>query len=261
MTANPTPAPHAPPPPTTRLVLGPRRQGPSAAVALAVHGIILAGLLLESAGVGERAAGGTGPKDRGGGGSGRPAVNFFTLPASSGPRAIDVPAAPRLTLTTLPPLQQIKLDLPRLEFLPPRENLTPPPVAALGAGAATGGGAGQGTGPGRGQGAGVGTGGGSGVGPGTGGAGGYIFVASPRTAILPPLAKVPGSVAGHTFRIRFWVAADGHVTHVEVEPPMNDAGYSREFLERMMAYQFYPARTRDGQNVASVVTVPLRIGN
>jgi outer membrane biosynthesis protein TonB len=85
--------------------------------------------------------------------------------------------------------------------------------------------------------------------------------ASPRTAILPPLAKVPGSVAGRTYRIRFSVAADGRVTRVEVDPPIADDAYRREFLERMQAYQFYPARTRDGRNVASVVTVPLRIGH
>src|SRR6266545_4587528 len=94
----------------------------------------------------------------------------------------------------------------------------------------------------------------------SGGGGDYI-IASPRTAILPPLAKVPGSVAGHTYHVRFWVSAEGQVTRVEVEPPITDAGYSREFQQRMLAYQFYPARTRDGRNVASVVTVPLRIGN
>ena len=87
------------------------------------------------------------------------------------------------------------------------------------------------------------------------------FVASPRTAILPPLARVPGSVAGRTYVVKFWVAADGRVTRVEIDPPMADAAYSREFQQRMMAYQFYPARTRDGQNVASIVLVPLRIGN
>jgi hypothetical protein len=94
-----------------------------------------------------------------------------------------------------------------------------------------------------------------------GGAGDYIFVASPRTAILPPLAKVPGSVAGRTYRVRFTVAADGRVTQVDVDPPITDASYRREFLERMLAYRFYPARARDGRAVASVVTVPLHIGH
>jgi len=99
---------------------------------------------------------------------------------------------------------------------------------------------------------------------GTGGAAGtgaadYIFVASPRTAIVPP--RSPGSAAGRTYRIRFWVAADGRVTRVEVDPPIRDEAYRREFLESMMAYQFYPARTRDGDKVSSVYTISIRIGN
>jgi hypothetical protein len=79
--------------------------------------------------------------------------------------------------------------------------------------------------------------------------------------ILPPLARVPGSVAGHTYRLKFWVSVDGRVTRVDVEPPIADAAYAREFQQRMMAYQFYPAHTRDGRNVTYVVMVPLRIGN
>ena len=102
---------------------------------------------------------------------------------------------------------------------------------------------------------------GGGLGPGMGGAADYIFVASPRTAILPPLAEVPGSVTGRTYRVRFWVAADGHVTRVEVDPPIPDGVYRRQFLERMLGYAFDPARTRDGMQVASVVSVFLRIGN
>jgi TonB family protein len=77
--------------------------------------------------------------------------------------------------------------------------------------------------------------------------------------IVPPQA--PGSVAGRTYRIRFSVAADGRVTRVEVDPPIVDEAYGREFLKRMLAYQFVPAQTRDGRNVASVVTVTIRIGH
>ncbi len=185
-------------------------------------------------------------------------MNFFTLPAS-GPEQVDLPAPPRVILPNLPSLQQIKLDLPPLAL--PRETLAVAARAGASARADAGpGGPGEGPGTGGGQGAGVGPEAGAGVGPGTGGEGGYIFVASPRTAILPPMARVPGSVAGRTYRVRFWVAADGRVTRVEVDPPIADADYRREFQQRMLAYRFYPARTRDGQSVASVVTVPLRIG-
>ncbi len=245
----------APALPATRLILGPRRQGSSVALATLVHALAVVALL-GRAGVPERAAGPAGTRGGGGGGgTSRPVVNFFTLPAAGAPLTIAVPVPPRIALADLPRLPQIPLELPKLQ-LPhdtvPRTALAVPGVSTAG---------GMGVGPGAGGGRGTGVGAGSDAGPGTLGTDGYIFVASPRTAVLPPLAKVPGSVAGRTYRIRFWVAADGQVTHVEVDPPMNDAGYSREFLERMMAYQFYPARTRDGQNVASVVTVPLRIGN
>src|SRR5947199_409667 len=119
----------------------------------------------------------------------------------------------------------------------------------------------RGGGCGGGRGTGLGAASGAGVGPGTGDEAGYIFPASPRTAILPPLASVPGSVAGRTYHVKFWVSVEGRVIRVEVEPPIADAAYGREFQQRMMAYQFYPAHTRDGRNVTYVVTVPLRIGN
>jgi hypothetical protein len=78
---------------------------------------------------------------------------------------------------------------------------------------------------------------------------------------VPPLANVPGSAAGRTYRIRFSVAADGRVTRVEIDPPIADDAYRREFIERMQGYVFNPAR--DGRNGACVVTVtvPLRIGH
>ncbi len=208
--------------------------------------VILAVLIVHGREVLQRLPGAPG---HGGGGGNRPQVNFFTLP-TTGPTAVLVPAAPALALSDVRSLPQLKLDLPPLEV--PRETLR---VALLGGGAAGASGAGPGAGGGQGGGT------GADAGPGTGGEGGYIFVASPRTAILPPLAKVPGSVAGRTYVVKFWVAVDGRVTRVEIDPPIADAAYSREFQQRMMAYQFYPARTRDGRNVASVVPVPLRIGN
>ena len=242
------PAPPTPRPalPGLRLPLGQRRLGRGAAISLLVHALILAVLIVHGREVLQRLPGAPG---HGGGGGNRPQVNFFTLP-TTGPTAVLVPAAPALALSDVRSLPQLKLDLPPLEV--PRETVR---VALLGG--AAGGASGAGPGAGGGQGGGT----GADAGPGTGGEGGYIFVASPRTAILPPLAKVPGSVAGRTYVVKFWVAVDGRVTRVEIDPPIADAAYSREFQQRMMAYQFYPARTRDGRNVASVVPVPLRIGN
>ena len=245
-----TPTPAGPNLPALRLRLGRRRVAPGAALSFLIHATIIGLLVVRGRELLRRA-----PGDPGAAGGGGGATNFFTLPAA-GPTAIDLPARPPVTPSELASLRQVKLEVPPIELT--RETFTPalPPVAAD---PGTAGAGGQGAGGGRGPG--TGTGAGATVGPGTGGEGGYIFVASPRTAILPPLAKVPGSVAGRTYRVRFWVAADGRVTRVEVDPPITDASYGREFQERMLAYRFYPARTRDGQYVASVVTVPLRIGN
>jgi hypothetical protein len=217
-------------------------------VSFLIHATIIALLVVRGRELLRRSPGD--PGEAGGGGG---ATNFFTIPAM-GPTAIDLPAHLPVTPSELPSLRQVKLDVPPIELT--RETFTPALPPAVSDAATTGGG-GPGAGGGRGPGSGVGA--GATMGPGTGGEGGYI--ASPRTAILPPLAKVPGAVAGRTYRVRFWVAADGRVTRVEVDPPITDASYGREFQERMLAYRFYPARTRDGQNVASVVTVPLRIGN
>lgn len=185
-------------------------------------------------------------------------MNFFTLPAAPpAPMALEAPSPPRLA--SLHALARIKVDVPAVAV--PRDTVAPDAVASAAGVSAAAPTQGTGAGAGAGAGAGVGAGAGAGPGAGMGGAGDYIFVASPRTAILPPLAKVPGSVAGRTYRVRFTVAADGRVTQVDVDPPITDASYRREFLERMLAYRFYPARARDGRAVASVVTVPLHIGH
>jgi len=62
-------------------------------------------------------------------------------------------------------------------------------------------------------------------------------------------------LAAHGFTVRTLATMD------DGRLALDDAAYGREFQQRMMAYQFYPAHTRDGRNVTYVVTVPLRIGN
>ena len=214
-------------------------------MSLLVHGALLAALLWAGAARFDGAGTGAGPAGGGGAGGARPAVNFFVLPPGA-PAAVDLPTPPAVQLSNLPELSQIKVDLPRLDLGQDSGS-----AAALARAGGIGGGLGAGGGSGRGT--------GSAEGSGTGGEGDYIVIASPRTVILPP--KAPGSVAGHTYRIRFLVGADGRVTRVEIDPPITDEAYRREFLERMLAYQFVPAQTRDRRNVASVFTVTLRIGN
>src|SRR2546428_9734454 len=135
------------------------------------------------------------------------------MPAGAAPTARDVPPAPRVTVTALPALQQIRLDLPSVAA--PQPDLT----AGLRTVAAASVGGGQGPGAGGGAGAGVGPGAGGAAGPGTGDEGGYIFVAAPRAAILPPLAKGPRSVARPASRVRVWGAAHGRGTRAGVQPP------------------------------------------
>lgn len=255
MPTSPSPSPspaRSAPAPSARLHLGlpvrPGGRGPFAVLAVVAHVAVLGAVLV----VGARRGRGTGPA-AGAAAAGPPVVNFFvTRPAApvavSVPLVLAPPPAPRIDATALAAVPAPRVELPPL----PRPDLRPGPGTAVEAGGPGGGGA---------PGGGGGDASGRDAGSGTAGGGGYIFVASPRTAILPPLARVPGSVAGRTYRVTFWVSAAGRVTRVVVDPPIADAEYSREFQQRMMAYQFYPARTRDGRNVASVVTVPLRIGN
>jgi hypothetical protein len=226
------------------LPLGRRRLGAGAALATLAHGLIVGALVIYGREILGRAQGGSAA-------SGEARVNFFAIPAGA-PAAVEMALPSRLALSDLSALRRINVELPPLEL--PQATLPVPTTAALGGGGgnAGGGAAGRGTGPG--------TASGVGVGSGTGDEAGYIVPAAPRTAKMPPLGKVPGSVAGRTYRVKFWVSAEGRVTRVEVDPPIAEAEYGREFQQRMMAYQFYPARTRDGRSVANVVTIPIRIG-
>ena len=241
--------PHKPPLPGLRLPLGRRRLAPGGVLAALAHAAII-GLLVAAGRNTPARAPGYGEDARLGGGARH--VNFFALPAAA-PAQVDVAPAPRVAASALSSLRTIHVDLPPVSLAPEPLPVTAPLAGYGGPGGAAAGAGGKGTGLGGAAGA--------GVGPGTGDEAGYIFPASPRTAILPPLVKVPGPVAGHWYRVRFWVSADGSVTQVEVDPPIPDAAYGREFQQHMMAYRFYPAHTRDGRNVAYVATVPLRIGN
>ena len=239
-------SPDRPSLPGLRLPLGRPRLGPGAVLATLAHVLIVGALVIHGREILGRPQGGPAA-------SGEARVNFFAIPAGA-PAAVEMALPPRLALSDLSALRRINVELPPLEL--PQPTLPVPTTAALGGGgggANAGGPAGRATGPGAAT--------GSGVGSGTGDEASYIFPASPRTAILPPLAKVPGSVAGRTYRVKFWVSVEGRVTRVDVVPPIADAAFGREFQQRMLAYQFYPAHTRDGRNVSCVVTVPLRIGN
>jgi hypothetical protein len=228
-----------PPLPGLRLPLPSRGVAPGAVLAVLVHASVIGALVIRA-----REPAGGAPRS-----AAPDAVNFFVLSRGT-PAPVDVALAPHVPLADLSALRRIAIELPPLDL--PRPTL-PLPVLPVSGGTGGAEGARAGGGPATGT--------GGGTGPGTGDEGGYILHAAPRTAILPPLAQVPGSVAGRTLRVSFWVAADGRVTRVQVDPPIADAAYNREFQRRMLAYLFYPAHTRGGRTLADVVTVPLRIGN
>jgi hypothetical protein len=192
-------------------------------------------------------AGGAGPRGGGGGTGGERAVTWFNLPPPSTPRMLDVPAAPVIVVPTVVLPDPVKLDVTPVSLTPDPTPAQPEPVVAT---SQTGTG-GQGPGTGGGQGTGTGPGTGAAAGPGSGGEGGYIFPAVAKGVILP------AECARGEFQVRFWVEANGRVSRVDVVPPPKDAGCRREMMERMRAYQFRPATTRDGQPVASIFQIRL----
>jgi hypothetical protein len=221
-------------------------------VSFVAHLIIAALVLWRGAQFVQGGGGGPGPRG-GGGGGGRPAMSWFALPTPSAPQETAIPPAPDITV----PMVSVTPVIPEaVKIVMPTIAMTPP--AAIGTGAGTSGGPGQGPGTGGGKGAGRGTGVGVDSGSGSGGNASDIFPASPRWTIFPP-PGAPREARGRRHEVRFWVTSDGRVTRVEVNPPIKDAGYRREFTERMMGYLFNPATTRDGRHVdyiASVTVIP-----
>src|SRR3989442_1240381 len=175
--ADPSPTPRPRPAlPALRLELPPRRPWPRAPASLCAPGAVIAGLLIEG-----RAALRHGAVPGGGGGADRPVINFFPVPAGAAPAVVDVPQAPRVTITALPALQQIRLDLPSVAA--PQPDLT----AGLRTVAAAAVGGGQGPGRGGGAGAGAGPRAGAGAGPGKGDRGGFLLPPSPPARGVAPV--------------------------------------------------------------------------
>ncbi len=189
-----------------------------------------------------------GPRGGGGGGSSA-AVSYMQLPAVSPTEHEAVPTPPAVSAVALPVPEPVEFDVP-----PPESSVAEAPVSspAPTTGDAGRGGPGAGPGTGGGTGAGAGPGAGNDSGPGRGGDAAYISPPYARTVLLP------ADCARGRFTVRFWVEDDGRVARVAVDPPPKNAGCRRDMLEKMMGYQFLPARTRDGRAVASVYEVQLQ---
>jgi protein TonB len=218
---------------------------------IVLHALILFLLMRHGAEWLSGAGDSTGPRGGGGGGSG-PAVRYVELPAAAAPEQQAAAPIPEPPIAIPPPMPvPAKLDVPLPELtlaVRPAEAIEAAPAS----GAGTGGGPGAGPGTGGGIGGGVGTGVGNDSGPGRGGDGEYISPPYARTVLLP------ADCAHGRFTVQFWVAADGHVSRVAIDPLPKDAGCRRDMRDKMMGYQFLPARTRDGRAVAGTYQVRLQ---
>lgn len=237
------------------------RFGSGVVVSALVHGAIVLALVVGAASSREafRVLGGPGPL--GGGGGGATVVRFVELPST----AADQSAAPPRQQEEKVPTLQLTLPQPDLEAVSPEVpslslSAIARPVVELEVGergTETGQGRGLGTGAGGGIGSGRGPGVGADTGAGMGGGGGAVFPPAPRFIIVP--ADRPASVRGKRFEVHFWVDDRGRVTKVEVDPPIDDAGYRRKFLDQMHQFRFDPARTTDGQPVSGQVVIPITL--
>jgi len=235
------------------LPLARRREGPAAVLSFLAHVTIGVLVLWRGAALFENGGGGGAGPRGGGGGGGRPAMSWVALPmpAATQAEAVRATPPPAVTVPTIAPqiMEPVKIEMP-----PPTLSATPP--AVVGTGDGTTGGPGQGPGSGGGVGTGTGTGTGSDAGPGSGGNASDIFAPTPRWAIMAP-PGAPSGIRNQRYEVRFWVTADGRVIRIEVTPPIKDAAYRREFMDRMKGYVFDPATTRDGRHVDYVARVTL----
>lgn len=228
-----------------------RREGSAAAVSLIAH-VAIAVLVLWRGAVLFESGGGGGQGPRGGGGGGgRPAMSWVALPmpaAAQQETARPTPPPPAVTVPTVatPLTEPVKLDLPS-------RTLAIVPPAAVGTGDGTTGGPGEGPGAGGGVGTGTGTGKGSDTGPGSGGDVGDIFGPTPLLVPTIPVGAPPQDKIKH--EVRFWIRSDGHVTQIEVNPPIKDSGYRRVFMDTMRSFRFGPAKSRDGRPIDYVYSI------
>lgn len=218
-----------------------------------LHALILLSLVRFGVDWIDGAGDAAGPRGGGGGGAGA-STRYVELPALPAPPPAQVAAS--TPVVTAPPPEPIPVEsetlVPDVPVVAPASLPTPAAPVVPAAGTGTTGGTGQG--PGTGGGAGAGSGGGVGTdsGPGRGGSGDYITPPYARTVLLP------ADCARGRFTVRFWVEADGSVSRVSVEPPPKGGGCRREMQDKMLGYQFLPARTRDGRPVAYVYQVQLQ---
>jgi hypothetical protein len=71
-----------------------------------------------------------------------------------------------------------------------------------------------------------------------------------------PFGETPKALRGRYIDVTFWVAIDGRVERIGIEPPIDDAKYRDYFSEVMMrTWRFRPARAASGEAVPGTVTI------
>ena len=231
-----------------------RPSGGWLALAVAIHALLIIGIVMAGRAAALAAGGGGG--GRGGGG----VIHYIELPPALSAATGVLPEDPRteqlaaeLALTKpeleVPVPKALEVDLP----LKPRTIVS---IETSAEEAGTGSDLGLGSGSGGGSGTGKGTGVGSNLGPGVG-EHRYVLAPEPRS-VLYPFEEAPRSIRGRQFTVRFWVDARGRVNKVEVQPPIEDASFLKKLLQRMYGWIFYPARMADGTAVEGELVITYR---
>ena len=240
------------------LLPGARRSPWGAAVSLLLHAAVL-GLIVQAhwrevLGWEELRAPGDEAPGRTGGGGGGGGIRVIAMPFAhpAPPQSAPAPPVVEQVVPVVRTPDPQPLELPQTP-IPTAERGDS--VGAMEAGqGSTGSGGGRGGGIGTGDGTGIGSGKGPGTGDGTGGGGGKAIPPQPRQLILPPL-DYPRSLRGQTVEVTFWVARDGKVERVRLEPEIEDRGFAKRFVDVMMAYRFRPGRSIEGTPTPGTTTV------
>ncbi len=185
----------------------------------------------------------------GGGGGKQPTLVYILPPATKSPVPVPVPPVVPPPPVTPPPVPEERADHP--SAAPVTDSVVASAGAAgAGEGPGAGGGAGGGTGGGQGPGTGMGT------GPGTGGGEGGAIRPPVWSAGALPFGETPKALRGRYVDVTFWVAVDGRVERIGIEPPIEDGKYREYFSEVMMrTWRFRPARAPSGEAVPGTVTI------
>jgi hypothetical protein len=215
------------------------RQGAAAAISLAVH-FAIAALVLWGGAMLFKSAAVAGPRPP------RPIMSWVALPLPTSPQAEAVRSTRPLQAVKVPVLAPLSTNPLRIG-IPPLTLSTKPP--AVGTFVSSPGGPGSG-GP---TNATAETASGSDIGPGIDSSADDIFGPTP---LLTPKAP-PGAPLGdqRTREVRFSIRADGHVTRIDVIPPIRDSRYHRVFMKAMTDFAFSPAKTRDGRAIDYVYSI------